>query len=77
MLPVHDSLIVPASEVDQTAEIMRRAFAIRFPHAACEVRVKKSRPKAESAADSLIRGAPDCPIRSDIDQSKTTGDRSV
>jgi hypothetical protein len=39
-LPVHDSLIVPASEAERAAEIMQQAFATRFPHTSCEVRLK-------------------------------------
>jgi hypothetical protein len=43
VLPVHDSLIVPAANAEQAAEIMREAFAARFPLAGgCEVRVKKN-----------------------------------
>jgi hypothetical protein len=43
VLPVHDSLIVPEQNVEEAAEIMREAFAARFPQAkGCEVCVKKS-----------------------------------
>jgi hypothetical protein len=43
VLPVHDSLIVPAANAAQAAEIMPEAFAARFPLArGCEVRVKKN-----------------------------------
>jgi hypothetical protein len=41
VLPVHDSLIVPAANAEQAAEIMREAFVLQFPGAtSCEVRVK-------------------------------------
>jgi hypothetical protein len=43
VLPVHDSLIVPAPYAQQAAEIMREAFAYHFPEArACEVRIKQN-----------------------------------
>jgi hypothetical protein len=43
VLPVHDSLIVPAASAEHAAEIMCQAFAGRFPQAAgCEVRVKEN-----------------------------------
>jgi hypothetical protein len=43
VLPVHDSLIVPEANAEEAAEIMREAFAARFPQArGCEVRVKKN-----------------------------------
>ena len=43
VLPVHDSLIVPAANAEHAAEIMCQAFAGRFPQAAgCKVRVKKN-----------------------------------
>lgn len=39
VLPVHDSLIVPARYADHVAEIMARAFAAKFPEAPeCSVR---------------------------------------
>jgi hypothetical protein len=42
VLPVHDSLIVPETNAEEAGEIMRDAFAARFPQArGCEVRVKK------------------------------------
>jgi hypothetical protein len=40
-LPVHDSLIVPASKADIAAEIMVDGFAARFPRSSdCQVRIK-------------------------------------
>jgi hypothetical protein len=43
VLPVHDSLIVPAPDADKAAEIMVMAFAVRFPQTKnCEVRIKKN-----------------------------------
>jgi hypothetical protein len=43
VLPVHDSLIVPAPDADKAAEIMVMAFAARFPQTKnCEVRIKKN-----------------------------------
>jgi hypothetical protein len=43
VLPVHDSLIVPAADAEQAAEIMREAFVLQFPRAtSCEVRVKNN-----------------------------------
>jgi len=41
VLPVHDSLIVPTRHAEQAAEIMKGAFAHRFPKAGgCDVRLK-------------------------------------
>jgi hypothetical protein len=43
VLPVHDSLIVPAPYAQEAAEIMQEAFAMRFPQASpCEVRIKQN-----------------------------------
>jgi hypothetical protein len=42
VLPVHDSLIVPASSAGQAAEIMKEAFRTRFSKSrGCEVRIKE------------------------------------
>ena len=42
VLPVHDSLIVPATDAERTVEIMMAAFKRRFPPARpCEIRIKK------------------------------------
>jgi hypothetical protein len=38
VLPVHDSLIVPARYAGTAAEIMERAFATRFPGRTCIIR---------------------------------------
>jgi hypothetical protein len=41
VLPVHDSLIVPAHYAEQAADIMMAAFAARFPKSPpCQVRIK-------------------------------------
>jgi hypothetical protein len=41
VLPVHDSLIVPATDAERTVEIMMAAFKRRFPPARpCEIRIK-------------------------------------
>jgi hypothetical protein len=40
VLPVHDSLIVPAGYAEQAADAMAKAFASRFPDSNCEVRIK-------------------------------------
>ncbi len=46
VLPVHDSLIVPAADAERTAEIMKAAFEQRFPHSRpCEVRIKNTLPQ--------------------------------
>jgi hypothetical protein len=43
VLPVHDSLIVPAQHAEETADVMIKVFAARFPRAStCEVRIKKN-----------------------------------
>ena len=43
VLPVHDSLLVPAANAEQAAEIMREAFILQFPRAtSCVVRVKNN-----------------------------------
>ena len=42
VLPVHNSLIVPAADAEHAAEIMREAFEALFPQArGCEVRIKE------------------------------------
>jgi hypothetical protein len=42
VLPVHDSLVVPARHAEQAAEIMKAAFDRRFPGTKrCEVRIKQ------------------------------------
>jgi hypothetical protein len=46
VLPVHDSLIVPAPHAERTAEIMKAAFEQRFPQSRpCEVRIKRPLPQ--------------------------------
>jgi hypothetical protein len=46
VLPVHDSLIVPATDGQRTAEIMKAAFEERFPQSRpCEVRIKDPLPQ--------------------------------
>jgi hypothetical protein len=46
VLPVHDSLVVPAADVERTAEIMKAAFEQRFPNSRpCEVRIKNPLPQ--------------------------------
>jgi len=46
VLPVHDSLIVPATDAERTAEIMKAAFEQRFPQSwPCEVRIKNPLPQ--------------------------------
>ena len=46
VLPVHDSLIVPARDAALTAEIMEIAFSERFPNSRpCEIRIKDSLPQ--------------------------------
>ena len=40
VLPVHDSLIVPAGYAEQAADAMAKAFAYRIPDSNCEVRIK-------------------------------------
>jgi hypothetical protein len=40
VLPVHDSLVVPARHVGNAADAMVKAFASRIPQAKCEVRIK-------------------------------------
>jgi hypothetical protein len=46
VLPVHDSLVVPAADAERTAEIMKATFEQRFPKSGpCEVRIKKPLPQ--------------------------------
>jgi hypothetical protein len=46
VLPVHDSLIVPAIDAERAAEIMKAAFEERFPESRpCEVRIKNPLPQ--------------------------------
>jgi hypothetical protein len=46
VLPVHDSLIVPATKAERTAEIMKAAFEELFPQSRpCEVRIKDPLPQ--------------------------------
>jgi len=40
VLPVHDSLVVPACRAGNAAEAMVKAFASRIPGSTCEVRTK-------------------------------------
>ena len=46
VLPVHDLLIVPASNAERAAEIMNAAFEQCFPQSRpCEVRIKNPLPQ--------------------------------
>jgi hypothetical protein len=60
VLPVHDSLIVPASHAAQTAEIMREAFGGRFPEArGCEVCIKRNSIPHNGRLEGLAGGGPE------------------
>jgi hypothetical protein len=57
VLPVHDSLIVPATDAEQTAEIMKAAFEQRFPQSrTCEVRIKNSLPQDGKDCGKRVSG---------------------
>ena len=57
VLPVHDSLIVPARDAERTAEIMTAAFRERFPQSRpCEVRIKDPLPQNGKDCGGRVSG---------------------
>ncbi len=57
VLPVHDSLIVPATDADRAAEIMKAAFTQRFPQSRpCEVRIKNALPQNGKDCGKRVSG---------------------
>jgi hypothetical protein len=57
VLPVHDSLIVPAKDADRTAEIMKAAFEQCFPQSRpCEVRIKNTLPQDGKDCGKRVSG---------------------
>jgi hypothetical protein len=57
VLPVHDSLIVPATNAGLTAEIMKAAFEERFPQSRpCEVRIKTPLPQDGKGCGERVSG---------------------
>jgi hypothetical protein len=57
VLPVHDSLIVPAPDAERTAEIMKVAFEQRFPQSRpCEVRIKNPLPQNGKNSGERVSG---------------------
>ena len=57
VLPVHNSLIVPASDAERTAEIMNAAFEQRFPQSRpCEVRIKNPLPQNGKDCGKRVSG---------------------
>jgi hypothetical protein len=57
VLPVHDSLIVPAPHAELTAEIMKAAFEQRFPQSRpCEVRIKSPLPQNGKDCGRCVSG---------------------
>jgi hypothetical protein len=57
VLPVHDSLIVPAPHAERTAEIMKAAFEQRFPQSrSCEVRIKNPLPQDGKDCGECVSG---------------------
>jgi hypothetical protein len=57
VLPVHDSLIVPATDAERTAEIMKAAFQQRFPQSrSCEVRIKNPLPQDGKDCGKRVSG---------------------
>jgi hypothetical protein len=57
VLPVHDSLIVPAQHAERTAEIMRAAFEQHFPQSRpCEVRIKGPLPQDGKDCGERVSG---------------------
>jgi hypothetical protein len=57
VLPVHDSLIVPAPDAGRTAEIMGAAFEQRFPQSRpCEVRIKDPLPQNGKDSGECMSG---------------------
>jgi hypothetical protein len=58
VLPVHDSLIVQARYADQTAEIMTKAFANRFPRmSVCQIRIKRVSRSTDGQLDPSLKDA--------------------
>jgi hypothetical protein len=57
VLPVHDSLIVPATDAERAAEIMKAAFEERFPQSRpCEVRIKDPLPQSGKDRGKRVSG---------------------
>jgi hypothetical protein len=57
VLPVHDSLIVPASNAERAAEIMKAAFEERFPQSRpCDVRIKDPLPQNGKDCGKRVSG---------------------
>jgi hypothetical protein len=57
VLPVHDSLIVPAADAERTSEIMKAAFEQRFPQSRpCEVRIKNPLPQDGKDCGKRVSG---------------------
>ena len=57
VLPVHDSLIVPAADAERTAGIMKAAFEERFPQSRpCEVRIKNALPQNGKDCGKRVSG---------------------
>jgi hypothetical protein len=57
VLPVHDSLIVPATDAERTAEIMQAAFEQHFPQSRpCEVRIKNPLPQNGKDSEKYVSG---------------------
>ena len=57
VLPVHDSLIVPATNAERAAEIMKAAFEERFPRSRpCEVRIKDPLPQNGKDCGERVSG---------------------
>jgi hypothetical protein len=59
VLPVHDSLIVPARHADNAADAMIKAFALCIPQPGkCEVRIKSDPiPQMESTRKGAMNDA--------------------
>ena len=56
-LPVHNSLIVPATNAERTAEIMKAAFEQHFPQSRpCEVQIKKPLPQDGKDCEGRVSG---------------------
>ena len=57
VLPVHDLLIVPASNAERAAEIMKAAFEERFPQSRpCDVRIKDPLPQNGKDCGKRVSG---------------------
>jgi hypothetical protein len=57
VLPIHDSLIVPAANAERTAEIMKAAFEECFPQSRrCEVRIKDPLPQNGKDCGDCVSG---------------------